>query len=364
MVNRSPAISLDREALDGQRNGLVLAEPKDRQDRIDAVRKALDEVRKVDCEALARADELGPRANFSQAVPHFQRLRDVFVELQGRDITPLPSDRLQFIIEACTQFQNLVQKVKGFDINSNNPVDATRSICNQVASAYDNIAGHLIVPLAYTASQQTNYQQIEREAKGHNAELKAQAQAMKEFIAQATKDGEQALAAVKQQAAQAGVSTNAVIFNEEAAAREKSSRSWLKATVALTSATALATAAGLALAAKWTPAGPAEAIHFVISKVLFLSVLTAATVWCARNYRAQKHNETLNRHRAHALMTFQAFVEGTAAANVKDAVLVQASHAAFQGRPTGYEAMGDTTSQGVAPIVEAVAKAGGKAIAS
>ena len=49
------------------------------------------------------------------------------------------------------------------------------------------------------------------------------------------------------------------------------------------------------------------------------------------------HNKTLNQHRANALKTFLAFVEGTQDDRIKDAVLLQACQAAFKNRATGYE---------------------------
>ncbi|MCD4692715.1 MAG: hypothetical protein K8R79_07370, partial [Calditrichales bacterium] len=47
--------------------------------------------------------------------------------------------------------------------------------------------------------------------------------------------------------------------------------------------------------------------------------------------------ETLNKHRANALMTFRAFVEGSSDDKVREAILLQAARAAFVNRGTGYE---------------------------
>ncbi len=93
-----------------------------------------------------------------------------------------------------------------------------------------------------------------------------------------------------------------------------------------------------------------------MAKLLVISTLSFAVFWSARNYKAQKHNETLNKHRANALMTFRAFVEGTSDARVKDALLMHAAQAAFSGRPTGYETS-DQESQSINPVVEILGKA-------
>lgn len=340
-----------------------MVETKQRQEKIDQAKKQLEAVVAVDPRALARTDELSKSINFGESVPHFQRMQDVFRELHSRDIARLPSPHLDHITQCCAQFQQLVTNVRAFQLNTSNPGDACKSINDSIANSYDGIVGPLLVPLAFTATQQTNYAQIEREAKGFNTELKTQFESMQTFIKQAKTDAEKALAAVREQAAEAGVSSNAQIFDKEAKARAASADLWLKWTIRLTIATSVAAAVALAAVFFWTPKDAPQAIQYVASKLIVLSALTFATVWCGKNYKAHKHNETLSLHRAHALMTFRAFVEGTKDPRVSDAVLVQASHAAFQGRPTGYESMNDSTSQS-APFVDIVAKAAGKAAAS
>ncbi|MGE3172686.1 MAG: hypothetical protein AB7O97_08670 [Planctomycetota bacterium] len=336
---------------------------KQRQDKIDATKKALKAVVDIKVAALSRADELPKGANFADAVPHFLRMQGVFTELHGRDITRLTSEHLDQVNQACGQFQAHVHKITQFDINSAQLVDACRNINAEIAGAYDAIMKPLILPLAFTATQQTDFLQIERQAKGFYTDLKTKHDEMAAFIEKAKVDAEQALNAVREVAAEAGVASNAQIFDAEAKARADAAQQWLTWTVGMTVLTALAATLAVIVVFYWTPQTVPQAIQYTVSKLILLSVLTLATVWCGKNYRSQKHNETLNRHRAHALMTFQAFVSGTKDPNVSDAVLVQASHAAFQGRPTGYEAMNDSTSN-ASPFVDIVAKTAGKAVTS
>jgi hypothetical protein len=106
----------------------------------------------------------------------------------------------------------------------------------------------------------------------------------------------------------------------------------------------------------YKPDNIAVALQYVANKIILLSVLSFGAFWCSRNYRAQKHNQILNQHRANALMTFRAFVEGTSDERVKDAILQQAAHAAFSGRPTGFDGP-DKDMQAVNPVVEIIGKA-------
>jgi len=96
-------------------------------------------------------------------------------------------------------------------------------------------------------------------------------------------------------------------------------------------------------------------IQYISAKILVLSALSVALFWAVRNYKAHKHNSTLCRHRANALMTFKAFVEGTSDEGVKDAILLQAAQAAFANRSTGFDSQ-DKESATVSPIVEVLGR--------
>jgi hypothetical protein len=105
----------------------------------------------------------------------------------------------------------------------------------------------------------------------------------------------------------------------------------------------------------YEPATIPAAIQYVVAKVIVLSTLSIGVFWCARNHKAQKHNEVLNSHRANALMTFRAFVEGTGDERIKDAILLHAAQAAFASRATGFDTP-DTDAQTINPVVEIIGK--------
>ena len=64
--------------------------------------------------------------------------------------------------------------------------------------------------------------------------------------------------------------------------------------------------------------------------------LLAAFVLALRNYSAAKHNYTVNRHKATTLATFEAFINGSANPEVKEAILLQAAKSAFDPQATGF----------------------------
>src|SRR6266542_3728871 len=77
-------------------------------------------------------------------------------------------------------------------------------------------------------------------------------------------------------------------------------------------------------------------IQQTIARLLIITLLYGAVVWCARNYFACRHNYTVNRHRRNAMQTFRAFVEGTKDPATQDFILKQAAACAFAPQQTGY----------------------------
>jgi len=327
-----------------------------RQNMLESAQLQIAELAEINPKTLARTDELSRDINFEDAVPHFQQMLDLYKDLNSRDISRLTIQQLQQINTASERVLALIRRVKDFELNQNTPGDVCRSLIEQVATAYDDVMNPLLLPLAFTATQATDYSRIEREAKGYHATMKKEAKELSEYMQVVRTDADNALTAVKEQAAEAGVSANAQIFIIDAEKHQKVAGNWQIATIVIASFTLLAAIAALVTAFLYQPPNTASAIQYIVAKLLVLSTLSFGVFWCARNYKAHKHNQTLNKHRANALATFSAFVEGTSEMRVKDAILLQAAQAAFSGRPTGFDGP-DKESQTINPVVEILGKA-------
>ena len=326
-----------------------------RAEQLQGVKEKLKELVVLDPKALARTTDLSPDINFKAAVPHFEEMLDVCKQLSERDLSRLTHRQLSTMSSAFDQLSSLINQVKEFTLNQNTPGDVCNDIVASIADAYDGVMDPLLLPLAFTATQATDYAKIEREAKGYHATMQKETEELSSFISSARTEAERALAAVKEQAAEAGVSTNAQIFVGVAKQHEAASGKWLKATVRLTVVTLVVALAALIAAFLYQPTNVAATIQYVVAKLLVISTLSFGVLWCARNYRSERHNETLNRHRANALMTFRAFVEGSGDDRIKDAILLQAAQAAFSGRPTGFDSP-ERESPTINPVVEILGK--------
>lgn len=326
-----------------------------REQKIEEVSGKLAKVASVDPESLSRTDELSREINFENAVPHFREMIDVARQLNDRDLSRLPTKELNQVDGAVNRLQSFIDQVRGFEINQDKPGDVCKQLADQIANAYDTVVHPLVVPLAFTATQATDYARIEREAKGALSTIKDEKGKIDKYLEDVRAQVAAALDEVQKQAAEAGVSQNALIFETAAKAQRESADDWLRATRWAGIVTFGLAIILLLSPLVYSPATTPQAIQLIFSKVLVVSVAFFVLIWCSKNYRAARHNQTLNQHRADALKTFRAFVEGTSEVAVKDAILVQAAQAAFAPRNTGYDG-GDGDGPQIQPIVEVFGK--------
>lgn len=338
-----------------------MATPEQRTDKIEEAKELLEELAEIQASSLARIDELSRDINFSEAVPFFEEMLDIVTQLNQRSIERLAFNQINQIITGCTSLNNLINKVRNFNINQNTPADVCKAIIQEVKNGYDTIMEPLTIPLAFTATQATDYAKIEREAKGYHATMREEADTFKKMLESYKVDAEKALQAVKDQAAEAGVATNAQIFLTDSEGHGETAKKWLTATIWSSGITLIVAITFVIISFTYHPSTTAAAIQYVVSKLILLSTLSFGIYWCARNYKSSKHNETLNKHRANALMTFRAFVEGSGDQQIKEAILLQAAQAAFVNRPTGYEGQ-EKESQAINPVVEILGKTVAKSV--
>ena len=88
-------------------------------------------------------------------------------------------------------------------------------------------------------------------------------------------------------------------------------------------------------------------------RILIVSVLFTATLWCGRMYKAMRNQALQNRHRALGLKTFRAFADATSDPQTRDAVLRETTHSIFNSTPTGLIA--DSSSNDVDPSIVQIA---------
>jgi hypothetical protein len=308
-----------------------------RVELLTTVRQQLRKLAETEPDTLARTKELSHDINFAEAVSCFRDMIEIIRELHQRELDRLPEDVLASIQKACKILEDRINEVKKFDLNTNAPRDVCNAIVDRVKKSYDSVVSPLLLPLAFTATQATDFDRLEREAKGCLAEMERISEDTKQKLDGIQGEASEALGAIQEQAAQGGVSKNAEFFKLDCEQHLANARTWKGWTIATAVITTVVTFAFFAASWFYTPQSTPAAIQYVASKVILISALFFVTVWCARNYKAQMHNHTLNKHRQNALQTFKTFIEGTSDERVKDAILLHTANAAFSPRSTGYD---------------------------
>lgn len=132
-----------------------------------------------------------------------------------------------------------------------------------------------------------------------------------------------------------GVEKEKESFKRAADRYEYRSLLWLGASVLLLVGT-IGAVFGLVLL--WDLSGKvdeANVLQLVLAKAVALAVLSYATITAVRLFKSNAHLAAVNRHREDSLSTFRSFLEGTETVEVRDKILLAASHAAFGQSATG-----------------------------
>ncbi|MFW6039044.1 MAG: hypothetical protein ACOC9P_01040, partial [bacterium] len=209
-----------------------MATTKEREKLRQEVEALLEELSAVDATSLGRRSELSPDINFEDIVLEFQAMLDVVRQLHDRDLSRMPHQELQNVKKGLANLQTHIQQVRDFTLTQENPASVRDSLRDKVRGIYDSVVQPMMLTLAFTATQATDYARIEREAQGFHTRVKEEAAEFEKTLARQKDMAESAMAAIRQQAAQAGVSGNAQNYSDQANTYQKNAKKWFGATVA------------------------------------------------------------------------------------------------------------------------------------
>lgn len=181
---------------------------------------------------------------------------------------------------------------------------------------------------------------------------------MSVYISDKKKEVEITTEAIRKIVAEQGVNRHTRDFSKEVEKLSKVGRNWLWITGVLAGVSLTASIASI-----FVNVGdltePFDLIQLTVSKVVALSLLFGSTIWCGKNYRAIKHQEAVNQHRANALSTFQAFVEASGDPSTKEAVLLETTRSIFAQASSGYLSNSDTMNADNLKVIEMVKRISG-----
>jgi hypothetical protein len=267
----------------------------------------------------------------------FEVMLNLLSELSDCSLDRIPPDQLTELKNHLVEINNRFAKATKLQLEDANPKAQRDAIVNELESLYPQ-SYRLIAPIiAFANKAGTDFKRIEKQAHDVLQETKAYTEKAKEGLEAEKKQAQEIIAAMRSTAAESGVSQNSIHYSDAAKAHERLAANWLKWTIGFGAGMAAFTLICL---------GILIFIHGADSKFEFTYLELAMTIifvlagfalnFTVKQYSTHRHIAVINGDKAKALATFLAFVKATENEEVKDAVLQQASSAAFTITPSGY----------------------------
>jgi len=283
---------------------------------------------------LIRATELGG-LSFAEAQQLFEAIIAYCNRLASLPWGMLPEPSVTPIktrIEHLTQTLNEIRK---FTYEQADPSAQRRALIEQLRDRFQQIKVDAHPAIGYLSWETIDLGAVRARVEGVINEVTQKAAAITKEIEERRDEADKALQAIRTAAAESGVAYHAEVFKATGDEHAKRARWWLITSGVLSVAVVIA---AVLLVVLWDVNGEisdASTFQLVVVKGVALAVGFYALVNVTRIYRAEAHLAIVSRHREDALKTFQEFVAGTETQEVKDAVLLEATHAVFSLPSTG-----------------------------
>ncbi len=302
------------------------------QNRVGPLNKSISAVLAFKGKQLITRPEWGTMS-FRNAEQDITRVLSTLEMLQVLPLEFLTDAACDRIRERVDQLPPIFERIDKFTIEQTNAPSSRDQITSQLHSVADPFFETATPWIPFLAYQKGDIE--ENISRLSDAVTKANeiADEAKRDVEKKTKEIDAIIVKAREASAAAGAAVFTQDFMHESDVLERRATPWLKAAVWCAVATfAIAFATWF-----WTPAGldNGQILQKIASKVIALSVLATATIWCGRMYKALRHQAVTNRHRALALQTFQAFSAAATDDQTKNAVLLETTRSIFALQATG-----------------------------
>lgn len=304
-------------------------------DQLKKITERLESLQSIDVEALTSRSGWG-EFNFEAARPLLAHLASHCKFMRPLHLELLPNTVANDIKASLDSCSGVVTQIRSFNLVTGGGDASTRR--EGIITALDENLGDLLRRSAHWASylallnEGVETAAIRIKLSGDAAEQLLDG--VKSKVGGLEKQVEDIIGAARLKAGATAVAVFSSTFRTEAGHHEKSAENWLKATGA--SVVVLLIAAVLSGFLGESLKDPGAIFSFTTSKVVALLALFTATIWCGRMYKGAKHQAAVNRHRANALDTFQAFVAAASDEPTKNAVLLETTRSIFAISPSGF----------------------------
>ena len=299
-------------------------------------REALKALMQMESQDLERSRELGSRLDFQPAKRIIKQVFELYRPLEESSTDDgIPMRDLHALVSGIESAQSGLQRILDFDSEISG-VEERDSIIHELESVYAQTFMR-VKTLGLCCSPRV------REPLGPAEVTKvrsvmAEIDDIRKSIVDQRAEASTIVAGMRAAAAEAGTVEYAEYFRREAEKHCSAKYRWLAAVGVLTLILVLSAAGSVWYyatvgTADWTLP---QAVQIALAKVILFSGLSYGVVLSARSYRAESHNEVVNRHRENALRTFEAFAKASKDPETQSAVLLQATQCIFSHQGSGF----------------------------
>ena len=324
-----PRVNICRTLLEETKEAPMTSDsPPDQQ-----IRGLLESASQIDVHnTFVRSKELGNQLDFSACESSLLDFRDLGRQFSHSEWSRLPRRSQKEVADILWEIRDVLRQIRNYSAaegreRRDDLVDTFGAKLDSFKAIALTYGGYLLLENGIAEKQLLSLLQ---EGEQRLLAIKETQQEVEERKVEV----DAVLAAVRDTAAEKGVSQEADQFRRAGERYDNLSGQWLKRALIAGVATV---AFALALVFAWDVGGEikdASAVQVILAKAAALAVLSYATITCVRLYRSNAHLAAVNQHREDALRTFQTFVDGASDSEVKDKVLLAAANAAFGQTPT------------------------------
>jgi hypothetical protein len=324
-----------------------------KEDKIKNLQAEINKVLAFRDQPLVTRPEWGA-INFITAEKDLQRIFSIAQMLEALPLDSLSDNIADKISESLSRAKPYLDSINKFTIEQSNAPQTRNTLVDQVHAATNNILEVVTPWIPFLAYQKGDISENISKLSKAITQANSVLDTTKTDIERKSAEIDSIIVKAREASAGAGAAVFTQDFLKESKDLERQAFPWLKAAAWFGGATvAIAGATWF-----WTPAGLdyGQIIQKVASKLVALSVLLTATIWCGRLYKALRHQAAVNKHRALSLQTFQAFSVAASDTQTKNAVLLETTRSIFALQDTGLvDSSGSDRESNVIEIAKSVA---------
>jgi len=296
----------------------------------EGLRDTLQRLSEIDVTQLERK---GKDITFEEVQKENEQLIDVCqflysnLELWER----IPNQNRKRVYDLLHRYREILSTILHFNAQTQNPVDEKQNIVREIFDISHELFSILVMPITIWRLKST----VER------GDLDSTLNEAKQIVEETKKYSEEAvviLERIKSASGEVGVSAFADVFKRQAEQHEELARNWLIAVIGFTFLMVGLTGFVFfqALDVSAYSENPYSFAGFLIVRIVAISLSALLFFQSVKQFNINSHLQALNKHRQNTLQTFQAFVDSSNDAQIRDAVLLQATKSIFDAGDTGY----------------------------